>query len=261
MVLHVAVKCVIYIKLKIMKQIIAAAAISILLFSGCKPKVKKAEEKAIVAAAANAVVNYTQLLGSYVGDFGTNKITLLITKAINDVVEGRTIVGGNDRPFAGQVKLADGKYSITAKEPGDDKNDGIFEIQVDEKNSGLLTGTWKPANVNTTVQPKAFSLQRRAFTYLKGAGQYPLASNKILTEDDVANLMKEELEMMRNEIFARHGYCFKKKDLREQFEDKDWYIPHTTDVRTELTDIEKKNIALIKRYEKYAEENGDDFGR
>jgi hypothetical protein len=28
-----------------------------------------------------------------------------------------------------------------------------------------------------------------------------------------------------------------------------------------LTDIEKKNISLIKKYERYAEEFGDEFGR
>ena len=73
--------------------------------------------------------------------------------------------------------------------------------------------------------------------------------------------MKGELETMRNEIFARHGYCFKRKAQRELFEDKDWYIPNTVDVKKDLTEIEKKNIALIKRFEKYAEEYGDDFGR
>lgn len=244
-----------------MKKIVIPVVLSLFFLWGCKPKVRKAEEKAIVAAAASAIVNYTKLLGSYVGNFGTNKITLLITKAMNDAVEGRTVVGGNDRPFTGQVLVNAGKYTITAKEPGDDKNDGIFEIQFDEKNGDILTGNWKPINTRSTVAPKAFSLQRRSFTYLKDVGEYPMASSKLLTEDEVANLMKEELEIMRNEIFARHGYCFKKKNLREQFESKDWYIPNTTDVKVDLTEIEKKNIALIKRYEKYAEESGDDFGR
>jgi YARHG domain len=73
--------------------------------------------------------------------------------------------------------------------------------------------------------------------------------------------MKEDLEFMRNEIFARHGYCFQKKALRQQFENQEWYVPNTIDIKNRLTDIEKKNIALIKKYEKYAEEYGDDFGR
>jgi hypothetical protein len=74
-------------------------------------------------------------------------------------------------------------------------------------------------------------------------------------------MAKEELQFMRQEIFARHGYCFTKKEFRQQFENEDWYVPDTTDIRGRLTDIEKKNIALIKRYEKYAEEYGDVYGR
>lgn len=73
--------------------------------------------------------------------------------------------------------------------------------------------------------------------------------------------MKDELEQMRNEIFARHGYCFKKKDMREMFEDQEWYVPDNVDVRNKLTAIEIKNLALIKRYEKYAEDYGDEYGR
>jgi hypothetical protein len=92
-------------------------------------------------------------------------------------------------------------------------------------------------------------------------GDYPEASVRLLTDDDVANKMKEDLEYMRNEIFARHGYCFKKKITRTQFETESWYIPNTVDVKADLTEIEKKNIAKIRHYEKYAEEYGDDFGR
>ena len=66
---------------------------------------------------------------------------------------------------------------------------------------------------------------------------------------------------MRNEIFARHGYCFKKKDMRNMFELLDWYVPNTVDIKNFLTEIEKKNISLIKRYEEYADEYGDDYGR
>lgn len=230
--------------------------------SACKPKSKSTDEKNGVAAITTTVVNYAKLLGSYVGAFGNNKITLLITKAINDTVEGRSIVGGNDRTFAGLIKFENGKYTITAKEPGDDINDGVFHILVDEQNINTISGNWEPLNINTaTVKPKDFLLQRKAFVYLTDVGEYPQASKRLLTDDDVSNLMKEELETMRNEIFARHGYCFKKKILRVQFENAIWYIPNTVDVRADLTEIEKKNIAKIKHYEKYAEDFSDDFGR
>ena len=38
-------------------------------------------------------------------------------------------------------------------------------------------------------------------------------------------------------------------------------MPVFSDVTKELTEIEKKNIAMIKRYEKYADEYGDEYGR
>ena len=109
--------------------------------------------------------------------------------------------------------------------------------------------------------PSLRRLAKKAFVYLTDVGQFPQASKRLLTDEDVNNLNKTDLGIMRNEIFARHGYCFKKKVFRDLFEDKDWYIPNTVDVKTELTEIEIKNILLIKRFEKYAEEFGDDYGR
>jgi hypothetical protein len=208
-----------------------------------------------------AIIPSSKLLGSFVGAFGDNKITLLITKASGDTVEGRSVVGGNDRPFTGTLKNSGDVYAIVAKEPGDDKYDGIFNLTVNAKQPDVVTGTWEPNTPGAHLGAKTFSLQRKAFNYLQDVGAYPQASKRLLKEDDVENLMKPELEQMRNEIFARHGYCFKKKDLREMFEDKDWYVPNTVDVKKDLTEIEKKNIVLIKKYEKYAEEYGDDFGR
>lgn len=201
------------------------------------------------------------LLGSFVGPFGDNKITLLITRASGDTIEGRSVVGGNDRPFTGTIKNTGDAYTIIAKEPGDDKYDGVFNLTVNTKQPDVVNGTWVPNTPGAHLGAKTFSLQRKAFTYLQDVGSYPDASKRLLKEEDVENLLKPDLETMRNEIFARHGYCFKKKDLRQQFEDKDWYVPNTVDVRKDLTEIEKKNIALIKKYEKYAEEYGDDFGR
>ena len=45
------------------------------------------------------------------------------------------------------------------------------------------------------------------------------------------------------------------------FEQFDWYMPVFGDVKDELTEIEKKNIDLLLRYEQNAEEYYDNFGR
>ena len=200
-----------------------------------------------------------EILGSYVGKFGDNKITLLVTKAGEGTVSGRSIVGGNDRPFDGTFTLQNGVYNITGKEPGDHKDDGAFQFKIEQARIGELTGTWK---ANDPKRPeKSYTLQRRKFEYRKDVGNWPQASQRLLKTSEVENLVKSELEFMRNEIFARHGYCFAKKELRQQFENESWYVPNTVDIKGFLTDIEKQNIALIKRYEKYAEEYGDEYGR
>lgn len=210
-------------------------------------------------AESKPVESSGKILGSYVGTFGDNKITVLITKAGAGAVSGRTIVGGNDRPFDGTLAFENGSYNIEAREPGDHKDDGTFTFTVADADPTELKGTWK---ANDAKRPeKSYTLERKKFEYRKDVGNWPEASQRLLKTDDVENLPKSELEFMRNEIFARHGYCFAKKNLRQQFENEDWYVPNTIDIKGFLTEIEKKNIALIKRYEKYAEEYGDEYGR
>ncbi|AGC78412.1 YARHG domain-containing protein [Nonlabens dokdonensis] len=87
------------------------------------------------------------------------------------------------------------------------------------------------------------------------------ASNTILTKRDVENLSKSDLRIIRNAIFARHGYSFKTRVLRVYFDAQPWYVPMSTDVRQQLTDLEKHNIELLLKYEKNAEEYYDYFGR
>ena len=81
-------------------------------------------------------------------------------------------------------------------------------------------------------------------------GKYPQASTRLLTTADVNHLPLAELRIMRNEIYARHGFIFKKKETKNYFANQKWYVPRYDNVENVLTDIEKKNIQLIKQYEK-----------
>ena len=78
-------------------------------------------------------------------------------------------------------------------------------------------------------------------------------SNKtLLTAYRVSNLDSRIMELARNEIYARHGYIFKRKDLIDYFSSKPWY-KQSRDYKEAFTDIEKKNIEFIHSYEvKYA---------
>ncbi|WP_281637010.1 YARHG domain-containing protein [Flavobacterium marginilacus] len=75
------------------------------------------------------------------------------------------------------------------------------------------------------------------------------SSTTKLTEKGLKNLKKLELEILRNTIYARHGYTFKKKSYRQFFDSVEWYIPISENVDKELTSLEKNNIkSLFKFY-------------
>lgn len=231
------------------------ASLTLLSCKDKKPAVKESGETGTAATEKKT----DSRLGAFTGQFGNNKITLLISQISGDTIKGRSVVAGNNRPFTGMLSATDNGWHIHAPEPGDHPDDGVFELEMDPASPDQVTGSWSPNDKNKTA--KTFSLKRKEFIYDESAGLYPQASQRLLKPEDVENEMKEDLNYMRNEIYARHGYCFSRRAMRDLFEPADWYVPFSTDIRKDLTETEKKNIALIKRYEKYAEEYGDEFGR
>jgi hypothetical protein len=83
----------------------------------------------------------------------------------------------------------------------------------------------------------------------EGNGVYTQASQRLLTSSDLYGMTPYQLKIMRNEIFARHGYIFKTDDMKRYFNGQAWYNPRYNNVDNFLSSIEKKNIALIMRYE------------
>ncbi|ERT47244.1 YARHG domain-containing protein [Fusobacterium polymorphum] len=62
------------------------------------------------------------------------------------------------------------------------------------------------------------------------------------------NFSSDELAIIRNTLYARNGYKFKKKEYQEYFGEKSWYNP-TTSSQNILTRKEEKLANIIKRYE------------
>ncbi|WP_413533915.1 YARHG domain-containing protein [Empedobacter brevis] len=86
-------------------------------------------------------------------------------------------------------------------------------------------------------------------------------STQKLTEKQLKNLHKLDLEIIRNTIYARHGYTFANRGARQFFDNVNWYVPLYANVEDKLSTIEKENIALLKRFEKYATDNYQQYGR
>lgn len=83
--------------------------------------------------------------------------------------------------------------------------------------------------------------------------EYGILSLCKLDRDFFRKYDRENLRIIRNELFASNGYRFNATDLMNYFEKKEWYRP--TDLTSEqifnqLTEIEKHNISLIAEIEK-----------
>ena len=91
-------------------------------------------------------------------------------------------------------------------------------------------------------------------TYLESdnSGYDNVLSERRLSDDDLADKTKKELEIMRNSIYARYGYKFKREDLLNHFSQYSWYNPTTSDmgaIYNMMNDNEKFNVDFIKTHE------------
>lgn len=66
-------------------------------------------------------------------------------------------------------------------------------------------------------------------------------------------LSYDDLDIMRNEIFAEYGYRFKSEKWRKYFSSKKWYKPALDNVDHLLTEIDKHNLEVIIQYQKSIE--------
>ncbi|MGH4123176.1 MAG: YARHG domain-containing protein [Clostridium sp.] len=108
---------------------------------------------------------------------------------------------------------------------------------------------------DTTIKPAVpASVDKTDISNLNSPDYYifPKSASEKLIESDVSKLMKENLPLARNEIFARHGFVFKAEQFKSYFGKKSWYKPNPSFQGSdgELTDIEMYNIQLISKYEK-----------
>mgnify|MGYP004535032351 CR=1 FL=1 len=80
----------------------------------------------------------------------------------------------------------------------------------------------------------------------------PDSADRKLKKSDLKGLSKKELQIARNEIYARHGRMFQDTQLQEYFDGQSWYQGTTApeDFSEDiLNSIEKRNAAFIKKFE------------
>ena len=77
---------------------------------------------------------------------------------------------------------------------------------------------------------------------------FPQTRTAVLTDTDIATWKYAGVRYAVNEIYARHGFAFKKKPIASEFGKKSWYRPDPRksqpEVERGLSDIERSNLRL-----------------
>jgi len=79
-------------------------------------------------------------------------------------------------------------------------------------------------------------------------------NGRTVTNDLLEGMSVDELGILKNAVYARHGRIFKDESLKKFFQRFDWYKEDPAYKVEMLTATDKKNIALISDYEKKLKE-------
>jgi hypothetical protein len=77
----------------------------------------------------------------------------------------------------------------------------------------------------------------------------PSQLDHLITVEQLSNLSRRDLRILRNTIYARHGRQFKSKLLQEYFDTMEWYKRDPAFAEKRLTKIDVTNVRMIKSVE------------
>lgn len=145
--------------------------------------------------------------------------------------ENNTWVGKSERL---RLMYKNGKITIDQVE---------YELATKEKTKGLKSSYTKVTENNKNTLFIQFNPGNEIE---RPKGKYPETSFVKLTRTELAQYSKNELKIIRNEIFARNGHIFKKNgEMFKYFSKKEWYKLLKKRRNFELSAIEKQNVDLI----------------
>jgi hypothetical protein len=176
---------------------------------------------------------------------GVNPAVVYVLVALLALLVGGGVVALLLRPAA-----RDETSSSPSTPKPDPSINASREPATKEEQSLPTTGNLSSPTPSPVDRPRPTSTPVATMPGQQGVpGNYPQASTRNLNEQKLAAKSCFELKIMRNEIYARHGYIFKTDDMRAYFSRQNWYRPLAADVSGQLSGVERRNTQLIKQYE------------
>lgn len=84
--------------------------------------------------------------------------------------------------------------------------------------------------------------------YTEGSMLMPASSSEYLSYADLENYSDDEIQMMINEIYARHGNTFETESIQSYFSAQDWYEPQESktdeDIVAEFNEYERAKRSM-----------------
>jgi hypothetical protein len=111
---------------------------------------------------------------------------------------------------------------------------------------------YKPAKNQKAIKLNAIEQKNVDLLAAKEAKIREWLSNTVIDSQTLGDLFAEDLRVLRNEIYARHGRVFKDKDLQKYFDAQAWYKPNPEFQDDQLSETEVKNLAVIREAEESA---------
>jgi len=111
---------------------------------------------------------------------------------------------------------------------------------------------YKPAKNQATVKLNKIEQQNVDLLAAYEAKMREKLSTDLMSDDALGDMFAEDLRVLRNEIYARHGRIFKDAALQKYFTAQAWYKPNPDFKDEMLNDVESQNLVKIRAAEESA---------
>lgn len=190
-------------------------------------RMTKNEKRIIISLAMAIVVAAIALIAMMItsGNSGSGQ-----TESLKDAVQQEANSNGSD-----DVSGSDARETVSEEDAGEAGDNMTTEQPTTEE-----TTTEEATEATTAAKknPVTSNVMDADDGYI-----FPDVDTSYVSKSSVKKLSDEELQYAVNEVYARHGLKFTKKQNKERFEKKEWYVG-TVDDQDEisLNKYEKKNV-------------------
>lgn len=140
---------------------------------------------------------------------------------------------------------SDSEVKIITEEikPGDENKDDRTTDETDKSEEIEINDTLSD---NTSSEDSDYTDEKIP----KDAFLFP-SDSVLITDEKLESLDDKTIELIKNEIYARHGYIFTDRALKKYFETFSWYKPNDDYSPKLLNQTEKANLKIIKKFQSH----------